>query len=535
MRNFVPIFYQSRHLFFMLKLRFVLFTLISCAVLPVLANYQQASHSIDSLDYYIDNHNKYREIKCSQIRAKSNKIKLAENDCQRLPIYAEIIDDYLHVDVDSALHYTDLALRLCEQCGDSAQMALLKMQRSIALTARGELYLATVVFESINPKNIATKDRATYFEAGYNVYSRAFIYLQSDPGAKVFERKTKNAIDSLNSFSVGDDIKNKYYIYIDKIHGSNDIDAIADLIDLLSKCHSGSYLYGQIALEIARHYAKENEYGLAKYYYISSAISDIKGGFNETDALYGLGKALHDEGNIDLANKYYNCALDHAILNNDDAAALRIAKGLKSIIIELKSRINKANKMRTFALIALALTLIIAGALILFSKHKREHLYKNSRILSQKHNSKDSYIRQMLSLYAQQITALDDYNRLVGRKIKASQATDMLRIAESGTVVNEQIEKFHNLFDNAFLSLHPDFINKVNELMLEDRKFTTPSSGLLNTELRYLAFMNLGVDDYQQIAIFLGITQNSVYTYKNKLKSRAENRDKFEENIVNLY
>jgi DNA-binding CsgD family transcriptional regulator len=191
--------------------------------------------------------------------------------------------------------------------------------------------------------------------------------------------------------------------------------------------------------------------------------------------------------------------------------------------------------MRTFALIALALTLIIAGALILFSKHKREHLYKNSRILSQKHNSKDSYIRQMLSLYAQQITALDDYNRLVGRKIKASQATDMLRIAESGTVVNEQIEKFHNLFDNAFLSLHPDFINKVNELMLEDRKFTTPSSGLLNTELRYLAFMNLGVDDYQQIAIFLGITQNSVYTYKNKLKSRAENRDKFEENIVNLY
>jgi hypothetical protein len=81
--------------------------------------------------------------------------------------------------------------------------------------------------------------------------------------------------------------------------------------------------------------------------------------------------------------------------------------------------------------------------------------------------------------------------------------------------------------------MRPNFIAEVNELMLDDKQFVAPTTGL-NTELRYLAFMTLGIDDYQQLAIFLGITQNSAYTYKNKIKSRAKNRDKFEEIIVNF-
>ena len=40
--------------------------------------------------------------------------------------------------------------------------------------------------------------------------------------------------------------------------------------------------------------------------------------------------------------------------------------------------------------------------------------------------------------------------------------------------------------------------------------------------------------DSQELAKFLGLSVNSVYTYRNRLKSRAINRDTFEENIRKL-
>ena len=44
--------------------------------------------------------------------------------------------------------------------------------------------------------------------------------------------------------------------------------------------------------------------------------------------------------------------------------------------------------------------------------------------------------------------------------------------------------------------------------------------------------MRLGIDDSSQIARFLGLSLNTIYTYRNKMKSRAINREKFEEEVL---
>lgn len=53
----------------------------------------------------------------------------------------------------------------------------------------------------------------------------------------------------------------------------------------------------------------------------------------------------------------------------------------------------------------------------------------------------------------------------------------------------------------------------------------------LTTELRVLALIRLGIQDNQKIADILRSSITTIYTYRSKLKSRARNKDSFEDDI----
>ncbi len=46
--------------------------------------------------------------------------------------------------------------------------------------------------------------------------------------------------------------------------------------------------------------------------------------------------------------------------------------------------------------------------------------------------------------------------------------------------------------------------------------------------------MKLGITDSPQLARFLGLSLNTVYAYRNKLKNRAKNRDDFEKMLAEI-
>ncbi len=46
--------------------------------------------------------------------------------------------------------------------------------------------------------------------------------------------------------------------------------------------------------------------------------------------------------------------------------------------------------------------------------------------------------------------------------------------------------------------------------------------------------MRLGVDDSARIARLLGLSLNTVYTYRNKLRNRAKDRENFEADIEKI-
>lgn len=82
--------------------------------------------------------------------------------------------------------------------------------------------------------------------------------------------------------------------------------------------------------------------------------------------------------------------------------------------------------------------------------------------------------------------------------------------------------------------IYPHFVENVNMLLEEDNRVVMSNPDQLTTELRVLAFARLGVADTATVARFLGLSLNTIYTYRNKMRSRARSRETFDEDVMKI-
>ena len=127
---------------------------------------------------------------------------------------------------------------------------------------------------------------------------------------------------------------------------------------------------------------------------------------------------------------------------------------------------------------------------------------------------------------------LKEFCKLTNRKISAGQTDELYKITKSGKFIEEQSREFYKVFDDSFLNLYPDFVKQVNALLRPDEQIVLNDDETLNSDLRILAFMRLGIDDTNRIAHTLNYSVNTIYAYRNKLRNRAINRDTFETDIM---
>ncbi|WP_289645339.1 DUF6377 domain-containing protein [uncultured Muribaculum sp.] len=187
-------------------------------------------------------------------------------------------------------------------------------------------------------------------------------------------------------------------------------------------------------------------------------------------------------------------------------------------------------------IIIACLVLILALIFVIMYNHyksmKRLRMMKDN--LEQANQIKEVYIGRFLSLCSICMDKLDDFNRIVGHKIVAGQVDELLSMVKSGKMSDEYSHQFYEVFDDAFVNIYPTFVDDVNKLLEPDKAISLSEDGHLPPELRIIALMRLGLDDSAQMARFLGLSLNTVYTYRNRIKSRARNRDTFDSDIMNI-
>lgn len=263
-------------------------------------------------------------------------------------------------------------------------------------------------------------------------------------------------------------------------------------------------------------------------------MSDIATGNRETTSLHRLGKLLYDKGDIDRAYNYLTLSLATAVSSGSRLRSIEIADALPLVFEQVNERDKNARDIFIIAIVILSILLIATSILFLVYNKNRLKLKRVKEKLAGSLKVKDSYIRQILTLCGVYLTALESFNTLAGRKIKAGQQQELLNMIESGRILRDQLQNFYDVFDSAFLMVYPDFVDQVNELLLPDKQIVLKEGEHMSPELRILAFMRLGVDNSTQISKFLGLSLNTIYTYRNKIKTRALDRDTFEDEVKRI-
>lgn len=303
------------------------------------------------------------------------------------------------------------------------------------------------------------------------------------------------------------------------------------LNELIKKVKETDPIYAR-ASHLLAEIAKVNGDELSELYHLAlSAISDTRCSTLEVTSLQELGKALYERGDIERAHNYMAVALKNAV---DCNAALRIIQTSQNIPLIEKAHKEQLqqSRMKTYGVIAaMTILLIILIFTIRLLNNRNKQLAVMAQKLTAAGNTKDAYITQFLNLCSIYMDKLNQFNNIVNSKISAGKVDDLLKLTKSGKLIEEQSKEFYEVFDDAFLHLYPNFVADVNALLLPERKITLKETEKLNTDLRILALMRLGISDSSRIAEMLNYSLHTIYTYRNKFKARAINRDTFENDI----
>lgn len=490
--------------------------------------------ALDSLDIYISQHSKYSESVTKSLD-DLKKTLTGRSVSEKLGIYARLVREYRHIDLDSAMFYAQKGLKLATQLGDRADVVRFNLLLCTVGPIYGIVKESVDGFEQIDPGALPDSLKSEYFITADLLYNYAKDFYPTQNLKKQYTELGHRAVDSLVKYLDPATPEYDFYVADSKLNKGDGARAIDDMVALLAKIPFDDHLYARTAAIIGSALVND-PYSTddAIYYLARSAMSDIVTGNRETTSLHRLGKLLYEKGDIDRAYNYLTRSLATAVDSRSRLRTLEIAEAIPIVFQTVQERDARAHRTLVVVIFILSILLVVLIVLFFIYDRNRRRLARMKLKLTEALDLKDNYIRRILSLCSAYLTALENFNRVAGRKIKAGQVADLLNMIESGKIIREQLHTFYEFFDSAFLIVYPDFVREVNSLLLPDKQINLPEGERLTPELRILAFMKLGVDDSTQISKFLGLSLNTVYTYRNKIKMKAVDRENFEDNIIHI-
>ena len=298
-----------------------------------------------------------------------------------------------------------------------------------------------------------------------------------------------------------------------------------------------------------------------------SAICDVQESIKENTSTCGLATILYKRGDISRAVVYVQSSLEDA--NFYGARHRMIEVGQILPIIE-QDRYSLIEHQRNLYILAIAIaslfiiSLLVATLIIrrqvrnlnkvrktldernrvleqtnqslteaqLTIKERNEALQKTNDRLEESNRIKTVYVGRSFYHNAEYINKVEKLYKMVSRKIAARQFEDLRSQLKESTLMAERNNMYAD-FDETFLKLFPDFVNRFNQLFDEkDRKQPDGVKSLTN-EMRIFALMRLGVSDSERIANFLNYSVHTVNTYKTRVKNKAiVDNDQFEKIIL---
>ena len=448
-------------------------------------------------------------------------------------VYDTIATMYETLDMDSCITYYRIGEEAARIGGDSI------LAQRMRLHIFADMPVTGVVLEGYNgfmdeSSRIYPQNRMAYFEAG----NKMMLYI-ADLYARIplrhdYEMRSIAYSDSLISMLPP---RSPLLILLtaqkSELLGDNTA-AMAGYVELVAHLPIESHIFARAATRAGDFYYRTGQNNTAAYFYALGALSDARNQVLEGVALIRLSRALYDLDKISQSYDLMTAGLGQSLESGSAVRSIEAFQALPHIIEAYTRSDNRKLSWMT----VLAACLVIALTSLLLILAKRRHDLKKLELLKSRlataNETKENGLARFMELTSLFADKFDELIRLAGRKITAGQIEDLQTLIKGGSLRSEQDKMFATLFDNAFLTVYPDFITQANSLMKPDSHLPIPEGGKLNPELRILAFLRMGITDSHRMARFLGVSINTIYTYRNRLKTRAINRDTFESDLMTI-
>ena len=470
------------------------------------------------------------EIEAGRQRYIDSLVALQKNDTTRHCLIMEIGEAYTGFDNDSALVYFTRGVNL-----GAPENLPYRWKFASLLPLNGFFETAVNAFDSIDVAEVPDSLLASYYDSGRQMYSYIAAFFRAYPEvAAPYEKKALDMQAKL--LTVLPRRSPEYRFNEAEYHFLNGRTEVARV--LLEEVMENKGISSKMRARAAHHLSSlakgDGDIDAYTYYLAISATADVQSATREVASLQELGSTVYAAGDIDRAYTYLSSALDNAV---ECGAPLRMIESSRSLpIIERAHTANLAKTRRYvhYVIVAMSVLVLVLIIVLFVLRHEMSKMKALQENLRAANTAKEVYISQFLQLCSIYMDKLNQFCKIATRKLAAGQADELYRMTKSGKFVEEQSREFYEVFDNAFLHIYPNFVGQVNALLREDSQITLAPGEELNTDLRILAFMRLGIEESARIAQILNYSLNTIYSYRNRLKARAINRDTCEDDIMKI-
>lgn len=523
-------------------------------LMPLMANASSENEELlfHRLDSYIAQRSKFSQRKEAKIQRLKKQVRMTSSKLKHLSLYNQIYREYYTYRYDSAMTYAKMGYQLAEQLHDTFYINLNKINRAAVLSTGGFYSQAETLMLSMDVKKISPKLLQYYY------YTLAWVYNYWETFCDNSEFQegliAKNTLYLGKTLEYIENKKSAFYYYISGEYEYRKQHTNKKVLEYYKKALSTSPLDSRIhasaAYCVARYYHDTEQIGLYEKYLVEAAISDQICPLKENLALQEFSTYLYykNAAYANRAAKYIYCSMEDAQFYNNRLRMVEISRILP-LITETNHQMEiRKNRIVTASFVVVSI--ISLGFLIMvffvfkmnqqIRKSRREVKSQNT-LLAELNNKllntnkrRETYMRLFLDISAVYIKKLDDYRKLVSRKIKAKQTAELLTAINSYKLAEEEATNFYIRFDKAFIDLYPNFVEEFNQLLLPDKQIILPAPNSLTKELRIYALMRLGITDGQELATLLFYSTQTIYNYKTAIRKRAKNLATFDAEVNQL-
>lgn len=509
-----------------------------------------ATPMLDSLDAYIAKTSVYDAQKRELIRKLQSESSLARTDEALFRAYNRMYEAYSSFQYDTAAAYADRMLDVAKRINKPDYIVMAKTARVFTLLSAGLYKEADDLIDAIDISKAGKEARQHYFLMRWKFFASIIDYVHAEPYQTNYVREAAVMTDSLRHYLPKN---NHTMLYVEGMMASlvnSDIEASRRYFQQALACREVSlHERAIIVSSLGWTYRRKGNKDKALECLVEAAICDIKSATKETTAVREAGNMIYERGDLNRAFAYVRKALDDANFYGARQRMIEIGNILPIIQQERYHSMARQRNIIICASVAVLILLVIVLYTLCVIRRQMRNLQEARRTieghnlqlkltndqLREANKIKNEYIGKSFYINAEYMSKVEKLYRTVDRKIQAGQYEDLRHSLKESTLIKERKTMYAD-FDETFLTLFPDFIERYNQLFDEpNRVATTDQRPSLNTEMRIFALIRLGVNDSERIAQFLNYSVNTINTYKTRVKNKSlVNNDQFEQEIMKI-